>query len=375
MLFLIVLGIVVGPVLGIFDSNAISSLAPYISALALTFILMDGGIRMNIRQALSTGPRAILLAVLGFTLSTLVIAGFMIAFYQVPILYGLLFGSIFGGSSSIVVISLAQKIKISEKCSLTLILESATTDILCIVISLAFISALVTGQADIGVVAGGIAEKFLIGAGIGLVAGVIWLFVLRGIRSFSFSYMLTLAIVLMAYASSESLGGSGALSALLFGLILGNETDIFRLFRQKIYLAAAKCVEEGLKRFESEIAFFIRTFFFVFLGLILVVNDVGFVILGVIFALVLLLVRFGAVFLATLRSDIKNERTIMSVILTRGLAAAVLATLPAQYGLQYASVFVNLAVVIIISTAIIATAGAVLLSRRSEKSTQGRNKA
>jgi cell volume regulation protein A len=190
--------------------------------------------------------------------------------------------------------------------------------------------------------------------------------VLRGIRSLSFSYMLTLAIVLLAYASSESLGGSGALSALLFGLILGNEIDIFRLFRQKIYLAADKYVDEGLKRFESEIAFFIRTFFFVFLGLIFVVNDIGFVILGVIFAVILLLVRFGAVFLATMKSDIKNERTIMSVILTRGLAAAVLATLPAQYGLQYSSAFVNLAVVIIISTAIIPTVGAILLSRHAD---------
>jgi cell volume regulation protein A len=374
MLFLILLGIVVGPVLGIFNSDQISSLAPYISALALSFILMDGGISMNIRQAISTGPRAILLAILGFTLSTLVVAGFMIAFYQVSILYGLLFGSIFGGSSSIVVISLAQKIKITEKCSLTLILESAVTDILCIVISLAFISALVTGQADVGVVAGGIALKFLIGAGIGLVAGVIWLFVLRGIRSLSFSYMLTLAIVLLAYASSESLGGSGALSALLFGLILGNETDIFRLFRQKIYLSASKYVDQGLKRFESEIAFFIRTFFFVFLGLIFTVKDVSLVFLGVIFSLILLLVRFGAVYVATFRCDLEKERSIMSVILTRGLAAAVLATLPAQYGLQYAPVFVNLAVVIIISTAIIATVGAILLSRQAQKPIQGKNK-
>ena len=54
------------------------------------------------------------------------------------------------------------------------------------------------------------------------------------------------------------------------------------------------------------------------------------------------------------------------MVLTRGLAAAVLATLPAQYGLQYAPMFVNLAVVIIISTAVIATVGTIIISRRAK---------
>jgi NhaP-type Na+/H+ and K+/H+ antiporter len=86
-------------------------------------------------------------------------------------------------------------------------------------------------------------------------------------------------------------------------------------------------------------------------------------------SLLLLLVRFGAVGLTTIRSELKSERPIMAVVLTRGLAAAVLATLPIQYGLLYSDVFVNLAVVIIVSTAIIATAGVVIISRRMATST------
>ena len=364
MLFLIILGIVVGPVLQIFNPEAVSGLAPYISALALSFILLDGGMRMNIREALSNSPRAVLLAVLGFTLSTLVVALFMIVVYATPIVYGLLFGSIYGGSSSIVVVSLAHKIKVSEKCSLTLILESAITDILCIVVSLALISAIITGHSDFIVVGSGIAGRFLIGAVLGVVMGIIWLFLLRKVRQLPFSYMLTLAVVLLAYAISETLGGSGALSALLFGLIIGNEYDVFKVFKQ--HNPYDVCVDEGLKRFESEVAFFVRTFFFVFLGLIATISDVGFVLLGVIISMLLLLVRFGVIYVATFRSELKCERSIMSMVLTRGLAAAVLATLPAQYGLQYAPMFVNLAVVIIISTAVIATVGTIIISRRAK---------
>ena len=45
MLFLIILGYVVGPLLRLLDSS-VSTLAPYLAALALVFILFDGGSRL-----------------------------------------------------------------------------------------------------------------------------------------------------------------------------------------------------------------------------------------------------------------------------------------------------------------------------------------
>lgn len=361
MLFLIFIGVIVGPVLKVFEPSVVVGLAPYIAALALVFILFDGGISLNIRQVLSHSPRAVLLAVLGFVFSMLGVALFMILLYKVPLAYGLLFGSIYGGSSSIVVVSLASKIKVSEKCSTTLILESATTDILCIVISLAIMGIIITGQANYLAVATGITTKFVVGAVFGLTIGIIWLFLLKTVSSMPFSYMLTMAVALLAYALCENFGGSGALSSLLFGLILGNEKEIRKQLRRKETNTVG--VDAGLKRFESEIAFLVKTFFFVFLGIIATISNISLLFLGITLALLLLLVRFGAVWLTTIGSELKKERLIMSFVLTRGLAAAVLATLPIQYGLSYPDVFINLAVVIIVSTAIIATIGIVTSSR------------
>ncbi len=56
----------------------------------------------------------------------------------------------------------------------------------------------------------------------------------------------------------------------------------------------------------------------------------------------------------------------MTAILTRGLATAVLATLPAQLGLAYSDIFIDVALVVIIVTAIMATVGATLLSRKPQ---------
>lgn len=67
--------------------------------------------------------------------------------------------------------------------------------------------------------------------------------------------------------------------------------------------------------------------------------------------------------LATLRSEMNEELLIMVVVLTRGLATAVLATLPTQYEILHSDVFINLAVVTILSTAIMTMVDVVAISR------------
>jgi NhaP-type Na+/H+ and K+/H+ antiporter len=55
----------------------------------------------------------------------------------------------------------------------------------------------------------------------------------------------------------------------------------------------------------------------------------------------------------------------MSVVSTRGLVAAILATMPLQYGLFYADLYLNITLVVIISTAIFSTVGVYLLKKRA----------
>ncbi|MBX5329272.1 MAG: cation:proton antiporter [Candidatus Bathyarchaeota archaeon] len=384
MLFLIVLGMLIGPLAGVINASSIMGLAPYLAALALVFILFDGGMAMNIYRVFSESPRAAILAIAGFVMNVVVTTAFMmfIVIPDRPLLYSVLFGTMFGGSSSIVVISLASKIKISEKCSTILSLESAITDILCIIFSLVVIEILLRGTSlELITIGQSIASRFSIGIVFGIIFGLAWLSVLKRIREISYAYMLTLAVVLLAYALSEFLGGSGSLCSLLFGIMLGNEKEIYRIL--KIGGSSDLAVDFGLKRFESEIAFLLRTFFFVYIGLIVTISNITTVILGVILSLLLLLTRLGAVKLATIRCfELIKERPIMGVMLTRGLAAAVLATLPLQYSTpeaiaQYgypaevfqslSPLYINFAVMIILTTAIIATVGIPILKWRAEK--------
>jgi len=379
MIFLIILGLLIGPVTHLIDAHSIMDLAPYLSALALVFMLLDGGLVMNIYRVFAESPKAAILAVVGFATNVLVTS--LLMMYLVipnePPLYSVLFGTIFGGSSSIAIVFLSSKLKVSGKCSSILSLESVITDILCIVFSLVILEIISRGAVDLPTISQSVASRFSTGAVLGVIFGIAWLSMLKRISKVSYAYMLTLAIVLLAYAFSEFLGGSGALCSLLFGIMLGNEKEIYRMLR--IERPKNVVVDAGLKRFESEIAFFLKTFFFVYIGLIVEKTTVTMVIFGITLSLMLLLIRFSTITLTTIRSELAKERMIMSVMLTRGLATAVLAILTLQYAdpqkyPEIASIFqalspvyINLAVIIILATSMIAAVGIPILSRRAEK--------
>jgi cell volume regulation protein A len=161
------------------------------------------------------------------------------------------------------------------------------------------------------------------------------------------------------------------------GIILGNEKEIYSILRTK--KPTSQVVDAGLRRFESEMAFLLRTYFFVYLGLIVTTTTITIIIAGARLSFTLLIISFGVVHLATIRSNLTEERTTMSILLTRGLAAAVLATLPLQYTdltkypdvantfQQLTPAYITMAVAVILTTSIIATTGIIMLKRKNNK--------
>lgn len=355
LLFLIALGAIFGPVLGVIKTSDVLPLAPYLATLALIVILLEGGLNLDLRRVVLESPRAVALAVLGFVLATICTAIYSMYVLNLSLLYGFLLGSIVGGSSSIVIISLAPRIGVSEKCATVLTVESAITDILCTVGTLTILGIAVSGLPATEQLAGTVAAEFSTGAMLGAVAGFIWLNILFRIRGEPYSYMFTFAVAFIVYFFSELLGGSGAFSILVFGLVLGNDVHIFR-FLHKIDVSI---VDESMRRFEAEIAFLIRTFFFLYLGLVIAFQGIVSVLYGIALSIVLLGARWIAVNAATLGSPLRAEKRIMTSLLSRGLAAAVLATLPMQLGLPHADLIMTLSIVVILSTAVFSTIGAV----------------
>ena len=68
-MFLMILGVVLGPVLGIVQATAVLEILPYFAALALIIIMFDGGMSLNIKRVVSTAHFATALVVGGFVVS------------------------------------------------------------------------------------------------------------------------------------------------------------------------------------------------------------------------------------------------------------------------------------------------------------------
>ncbi len=362
MLFLVFLGVLFGPVLGFIRLADISPLAPYLAVLALIIILLDGGMSLSLRHVIKESPRAIALAIVAFFLSVTAIALFAKLTLGLRWSDGLLLGSILGGSSSIVVVTLVPKMRISDKCSTTLVLESAITDVLCIVAALTLIGVMSSGLPTTDALMRVVISRFSTGALLGVVFGFIWLGGLSRMKNEPYRYMLTLAVLFLVYLASEYLGGSGALSVLILGIVLGNEEEISSFLHKS---ERPVVLDESFKKLESEIAFLVKTFFFVYLGLIVSFPNIFLVAYGLTISLLLLLVRYVAVGIVTLMSSLRREKELMNVVYARGLAAAVLAVLPQQMGLSRADIYIPVTLTVILSTAIITTLGVSYFSSKA----------
>jgi cell volume regulation protein A len=283
-------------------------------------------------------------------------------------LNGLLLGSIVGGGSSIIVIALIRKLKVTEKIETVLSLESILTDVLCTVGAYTAINILlqevtaagVSGGIDLYAALGSIAAAFGVGILVGLGFGVAWLVLLERIKGKPNAYMLTLAMLFLTFVVATNLGGNGALSALFFGLIIGNSRHIARLIKFRTTIS----IDENVRGFHSQISFLIRSFFFVFTGLLFSFSSLTSFFIGIVLSFTFLGIRFGVVKMATVKSELKTYETLMSVMFPRGLAAAVLASIPLTSGVPGSQVFPEIAFIVILTTIIVCTVGVAVLKKR-----------
>ncbi|MFP4116225.1 MAG: cation:proton antiporter [Candidatus Aenigmatarchaeota archaeon] len=368
-LFLLLLGVLLGPVLGIFDRQLFLDATPYVSALALLMILFDGGINLKIDKVLRKVPRGTLLAILGFILSTLAVSGtsFMV-FEELGVMKSLLLGSIVGGVSSAIVIPVVSELdKFGKESMLTLDVESVITDPLCIIVALVIMDMMTGGVSGTEVTTAKglsrVVSTFSVSIVVGLVFGFIWLEVLRYIRGKDFHYMLTISFLFFVYASTQVLGGHGAIASFVVGLVLGNAKKISKMLElDKKYFG----LTEKTKEFQDQISFFIKTFFFVILGIIITFENPILFLYGGILTLIILLTRYIAVEVVSIGSDFGTlQKGIMTFMSPRGLAAAVLASAPAvEYGIPGTEIFPEIVFSVILGTSVATTIGTVYVEHR-----------
>jgi potassium/hydrogen antiporter len=364
--WLIIAGIVIGPVTGLVTREQLVGIAPYFAALTLVVVLFEGGSRLNLSELSTAAPRSGLLALLTFTCAVAVVAVISMGLAAIGWLpavwtwkHGFLLGSILGGSSSIIIMPAMLQSKVEPSVANLVNLESAFTDAFCVVGASALIN-LMAGSTEGGSAGMALARSFGIGLAIGGASGFLWLILLRPIGKSDHAYPITLSALFLLYVAIERAGGSAALGILAFAIIVGNASSISRRgFTANVEL------HPDVRGFHSQMAFIIKSFFFTFIGA-MISPPWSLIAIGVLLGLVLLGARVPGAWLATLGSGLsRGQKKLVIVSMPRGMAAGVLATLPAAAGIEGTDQLPSVVFAGVLTTILVFAIGFPLTRRRN----------
>src|SRR3989344_5605947 len=273
-------------------------------------------------------------------------------------LYILLLGVILGGISSAFVIPIIQNLKIKKETYSILTLESAITDVLCIVFAITVMQIITLHTFSLEFVASTLASLFAVAGFFGVIAGTFWIVIISKVFKKNKSYMLTIAYLLLLYTVTEYLNGNGAIATLFFGLVLRNSKKLTSLIKGSHATSVITPTEE---LFYSQISFFLKTFFFVYIGVLLDFSDSTALMIGAIIAVVVMFLRTSSSILT--RQLAPYDAKVVQSLFARGLAAAVLGQLAIQYHLQDAELLAKIIFSAIVFTIVLSSLKVFWVSR------------
>jgi len=327
-LLLIIIGIILGQVLNL-NSSSFGNYGLLLSTLALVLMLFDGGSHLSFDVIKNTLNRCISISLITFfatTLVTFLIINYLLGYGILPSLFA---GTVLGSISPAVIVPIIKMLNVSDKAKSMLVVESAITDVLSIIVSLGIIGAITSNQNTFfGFIGMEIIARMICSILLGFGAAILWSAILEKVRQFPNNIFTSLAYLFILYGLCEKLAWNGPLCILIFGLILANAKQIPLSILKGFgtnKLAEFSALEKTLF---SEVIFIVKTFFFIYLGISIEFGNIGYLFIGLIITIAIYVVRlFITKFVITDDFTFRSAKLI-SFIIPKGLAAAVLAEYP-----------------------------------------------
>ena len=362
-LLLIVVGIILGPASNLVSTESFGLVGPVFVTVTLVVILFEGGIALKLSALKSALSKAVKLAVTSFFLTMIVVgvtAHLLLSLEWIP---SLIIGSIAASTSEAIIIPLINQLKTSEKLHALLSVESSINDVLSVAVTLALIGAYQLGDINVGIITGDLIASFLVAIVFGFGGAFLWSLILRRIHTMKNAMFTTVAIVFALFGLVETLGFSGAIAALAFGITIGNIESIKLPKLGKPLAGNPAGLSETEKAFFTEASFLLKTFFFIYLGISLQFSSTGIILIGILITFIAFALRIPAVKIAVGRSFSTKEAALMSVMIPKGLAAAVLASIPAQEGISGGELIRDVTYMVILSSIVVTSVIIPLLER------------
>ncbi len=363
-LWLLVIGIVIGPIMGFVSAEDFGEVGPVFTSITLIILLFVGGVNLNIRELGSTIGSAFLLTLANFILSSAIAAVF--AFYFTSLdswLSATFFGVIVGGTSSAVVIPIVNQLKINKDGTTILLLESALSDVFCLVIGLALLSAMEVGVFSIKSILNVVWKSFAFASLLGVGAGIAWSVIIRWMRAIPNNMFTNLALVFIVAGSADYIGWNGGIATLMFGITLGNAYIIN--YTPIRFILPSQRLELMERNFFSEIAFILQTYFFVYVGVTIKFGSPMFYIVGGLIVAAIAFVRPFTVRVLVRKKMPVKDLAIMGIMSPKGLVPAILASIPIQMGIKNGDVIQDLAYAVVLISIVLCAILVIMINKGS----------
>ena len=327
-LFLILIGLVIGPLTHWVDSEKLTLMGSILSAVTLVLILFESGIQLSFNNLKDSFKPSLKLTALNFVVSAIAVWLVVWLVLKVDPVISLMMGCVLGGTASAVVIPTVRQLKMSQKSATILILEAAIGNVFSIVLALALLHAIKSRHVEFGMIFGDIFSSFILATLIGLLGAIFWALILDKVREIKYSVLTTPAFVFIIYGINEWMGYSGAIAALAFGIGMANIDGIYDGLLKKVIKKRPANLNDTERALFSELVLLLKTFFFVYVGMSIQLYAWQPIVIGLALTVLLYALRIPVVRLAVQNKYQipTQERMYMSVTTPKGLTAAVLAT-------------------------------------------------
>src|SRR5579863_2925137 len=333
-------GILLGPVLHWIDAAHFPQVIRGFGTLALILILFAAGLELDLRHALKQFFGGMVLAVLSYGLTLAGVTFFCIHALRIQTMPSLLVASALACLSGSIILPVLDQLDLRQDLKTTLVIEAsfgdglaagggATTSGMLPAVLARFGLAPGSGGSILSGVFALFVFQFLLAFAIALLAGFLWIKLLPLISDKQFWQVLTFAAVLILYSATHALGGSDLFAVMVFGATLANLPDPANTQQEFGFeILATPGHSDRLHSFHAELAFLVRSFFFVLLGAMIEFSGLRRQLLPSLGILgVFLIVRVVAVNLSRVawRGTSARERELAILLIPRGLITAVLA--------------------------------------------------
>jgi len=334
-----------------------------LAMLTLIILLFENGTALELGPLISTMGGAMVLTMATFLLTMGATAGVALWLTDMELIPAFILGAIVGSISEAIVIPLAHQLRIRKDSQTMLSVESSVTDVLSIVITIALIEAYLLGKFEVAPVTGNLLASFLVAIIFGIVGAFIWSRLLNRIHAIKNSMFTTAAFVFIIFGIVELLNFSGPISALAFGVTIGNLESIRFYVFKKPQTKETAGLSEAERAFFSEVAFLLKTFFFVFLGISLELISGWLIQLALIFTILAFILRLPVVKLTVSKSIPVRDASIIAIMVPKGLAAAVLASIPLQQGILGGELIMNVVYGVVLASIVMTSLLIILIEK------------